>query len=759
MSPPDQTRRRPPWRACLVLLAAAACAAGEPWSRKDREFRLRIEVDTGRFANSPVSVPVDLGNVDPASILVAGPGGDVASQVSESLERGDPGRVSWLVRRPGRHVFWLYFNHRTKPLEPLVTHREPIGVGDSFFYNRPGEFHNLGVGMTNDQPMPVDWDGDGRTDLLQRNIYSTSYGEPWWGLYFWRNIGSNRQPRFDRYVRLKADGQVIQDMYASFQVIDWNRDGRPDILCGVGGGKLRNTMKVYLNTGERDAFGLPVLAAGPAVDWHGGGDLTYGMRLLDWSGQGSLDLFTLRLHVQYFPIQEVNSTWFRHVLSEGKFGPPEPLSLTGKTPYDEWPAGLYDVNGDGKADLIGSTGGLHTDPPRTCVVAWENTGTRESPQFSKPPACVIDTTPEGFAHVAVADSAAFHGLFVNYQGSWLRYFEKTPAAFIDRGPLLARGLPCSSGGYSSVEVADWEGDGDLDFIAGNEGGAVQLIENVSAAGRTMFNKARPIPLTDRTAMYVARWQFIHDPDPERLLGQSKPAYVDWDGDGDLDLLVGNNSNRIAYFENVGTRRGPRFAPMRKLVHDGGEHFSFRAHPATVDWNGDGLIDLVTGSTGPRDRNDNPRITVSLYLRYRAGDGILHLRPPEPLRMEDGRSFQTPIPYQHGFEAADWDGDGDFDILTNQDKQLVLYRNAGSNARPAFRRELLRFYGQPILVGLHETSTKAVDWDRDGSLDLITGGESGWTYFFRRAALDHPAPPPFRPGVVESRSASTTKKTN
>ena len=62
--------------------------------------------------------------------------------------------------------------------------------------------------------------------------------------------------------------------------------------------------------------------------------------------------------------------------------------------------------------------------------------------------------------------------------------------------------------------------------------------------------------------------------------------------------------------------------------------------------------------------------------------------------------------------------------------------------PRFRRELLRLFGQPILVGLHETSTKAVDWDGDGRLDLITGGESGRIYFFRRSALDAPAMPRF-----------------
>jgi hypothetical protein len=560
---------------------------------------------------------------------------------------------------------------------------------DAFFYNRPGGLDPLTVGMKNDQPMAIDWDEDGRTDILQRNIYSTTFGEPWWGLFFFKNIGTNAKPRYAAARRLSLEGQLIDDNYASYQILDWNHDGHPDLLSGIGSGPRKGTLQIYLNQGKG------TLKLGPTLAWpKDGGDLGYGMRLIDD------DLYTLKMRVQYFPVQILEHSLFRHRATSDGFGKAEPVVLNGKTVYDEWPA----TQRNGK--WLGASRNRR-GPLSSCIVEWADP--------SMPPRCIADTSPDGFA----VPSATKDGIFAATMGGWLRYIP-------DKGKpqvVLAEGMPCSFGGYSSVEVADWEGDGDLDFIGGNETGFVQLIENISTPGRTQFKTARQIP-----NLYVARWMFIDDEDPERPFGQAKPAYVDWDNDGDLDLLVGNNSNRVAYFENIGTRKKPVFAKAVKLLHDQGEHFSFRSRPAPVDYNQDGLIDLIAGSAGPRDRNDSKDIAISLYLRYKDAAGQLRLKAPVPLKDTKGEDLRTPIPYHHGFEVADWDKDGDLDLFTNEKTYLILYRNTGSG----FAREAILYKGKPLSVSHHETSIRAVDWDKDGQLDLITGGESGWVYYFKRS---------------------------
>lgn len=208
-----------------------------------------------------------------------------------------------------------------------------LNAQQPFLYNRDGGLDPLTVGMKNDQPIAIDWDEDGRTDILQRNLYSTTLDQPWWGIFFFKNIGTKANPRYAAAKRLTLNGQPIDDQYASYQTLDWNHDGHPDLLSGIGAGPRKGILQLYLNQGRRDPQGLPILLTGPALAWpKDGGDLAYGMRLIDG------DLYTLSMRVQYFPTQVLEHTLYRHRATRDGFGQAEPVILNGKTVYDEWPS-------------------------------------------------------------------------------------------------------------------------------------------------------------------------------------------------------------------------------------------------------------------------------------------------------------------------------------------------------------------------------------------------------------------------------------
>ena len=140
---------------------------------------------------------------------------------------------------------------------------------------------------------------------------------------------------------------------------------------------------------------------------------------------------------------------------------------------------------------------------------------------------------------------------------------------------------------------------------------------------------------------------------------------DWDDDGDLDILVGTFDGLIFLRRNEGTRTKPAYATRNEWVKlgakplrvPGGEH----ANPVIVDWDGDGLWDIVTGvadggvywyrNIGRRGRPDF-EAPVTLVAKHE-GIGYGEL-------LEPGKEIKPGIRSQ--IAVTDYDGDGKLDVL-------------------------------------------------------------------------------------------------
>jgi len=84
--------------------------------------------------------------------------------------------------------------------------------------------------------------------------------------------------------------------------------------------------------------------------------------------------------------------------------------------------------------------------------------------------------------------------------------------------------------------------------------------------------------------------------PGPPLARPSPYLVDWDGDGLQDLLCGTEHAEVYFFRNIGSRQHPKLAGGVRLALAGGEFDrGYRCRIAVTDWNNDGKLDLLVGN--------------------------------------------------------------------------------------------------------------------------------------------------------------------
>ncbi|MBN2056630.1 VCBS repeat-containing protein [bacterium] len=135
-------------------------------------------------------------------------------------------------------------------------------------------------------PGVVDWDEDGRKDLI------LNAGLAWGRQYVVFNSGTDEAPLFDHHLILTSEsGAKIgsRGNYQAPRVIDWNNDGKKDLL--TSNKEQPGIIYLYLNQGENHApaFAAPVNLAGGYLDLSA--HHIHGVNVGDWDRDGKKDLF------------------------------------------------------------------------------------------------------------------------------------------------------------------------------------------------------------------------------------------------------------------------------------------------------------------------------------------------------------------------------------------------------------------------------------------------------------------------------------
>lgn len=151
-----------------------------------------------------------------------------------------------------------------------------------------------------------------------------------------------------------------------------------------------------------------------------------------------------------------------------------------------------------------------------------------------------------------------------------------------------------------------------------------------------------------------------------------PCGGDWDGDGDADMAVGQIAGPVRLMINDG--KGT-FTRLGNLTSEGKEIEANDGGPCITDWNGDGLVDLLLGddygnvvfypgkSKGSLDLGKRE----FLLPEKKPADAwkTEKLDPKSPTGMTARRPGVRTKPF-----AADWNGDGKLDLLVGDFLQVA-----------------------------------------------------------------------------------------
>ena len=335
--------------------------------------------------------------------------------------------------------------------------------------------------------------------------------------------------------------------------------------------------------------------------------------------------------------------------------------------------------------------------------------------------------------------------------------------------IQADGRPLQTFGWPGPSLADFDGDGDLDIACGEFLDGLTYFENTGTRTAPVYAAGRQLRLADGTPIQMD-------------LQMINPVACDWNRDGHVDLIVGDEDGRVAFVKHTGRVAGatPVFEAPRYFRQKAADvKFGALASPTGYDWDGDGDFDIISGNTaGYIGFIENlsglgvasPRFAEPVRLTAEVGATLTPSPSPEGrgepnaqpstlnsqpavIRFQAGPSgsIQGPLEAKWGYttqSVADWDGDGLPDIIANSIwGKIVWFRNIGTRTAPklaAAQPVEVQWPGRPAkspytwwepvgneLVTQWRTTPVAADWTGDGLVDLVMMDHEGYLALYRR----------------------------
>jgi hypothetical protein len=234
-----------------------------------------------------------------------------------------------------------------------------------------------------------------------------------------------------------------------------------------------------------------------------------------------------------------------------------------------------------------------------------------------------------------------------------------------------------------------------------------------------------------TALILTQSAAFPSVNPVSITAFPAAFYLDVNNDNIKDLIASPNADDISvndrvawHYTNTQADDNPVFVLDQQdfLVSEMIELGSTAA-PAFVDFNGDGLMDLVIGNYGIFINASTYRTRLTAFENIGTANAPIFKLVNSDFASLQQYNLRRLVP-----TFGDLDGDGDFDMIIGlEDGTLLRVNNTGTPTSPLFSTPIANFSG--IDVGQH-AAPNLIDIDRDNDLDLIIGERNGNSNFAR-----------------------------
>jgi acyl-CoA thioesterase-1 len=542
-------------------------------------YRVRLSITTPlKYCNVPLDPTIDFsailkqagasGVFDPNSIAVINlaTGDQVPFARNEDFAYSDRGRLEWVVSQPQHTEYEIRFSVAEKRPTLLPQVDTPaIGVGDLLRYNaqRPRPitlFYSIGL---------HDLTGDGRPDLVGTWNYARRPGRPWDGIVCYPRVSGRRSNKTESAATTENTGEH-RYQFSDLTRLRYSRQSDSAQLSFLGGLYSSADFADFNGDGRLDLVSTRSDANAASFFLNTGERDIGGLPIFAPAGTAKITGW------QACRAVDLNGDGAIDLIVDGQlvknvadnswpFKAADPVKLdAGRLPC------FFDVDRDGLLDAVC----LHGDKailPDFYRVAWRKNLGGDPPKFGQE--TLIDDINVQSSFVSSYADGGQTGLLVQHNSfqeiSVYQLVSKSgeQPRFERRGRAESVSAAMALSDQAWPCLCDWDDDGDVDLLVGGGYGWPRIVINEGTRHQPRFAEPRLI-LADGKPIRFVRNQILGQPHNWHNMGYSYPDFVDWDGDGLRDLIIPNETNRIFWYRNMGTLKRPKFGRRRQILCDG-----------------------------------------------------------------------------------------------------------------------------------------------------------------------------------------------